>query len=107
MPAAARAPAVRTVVDIGGQDSKGIRIENGKVVDFVMNDKKRNTKVASGVFHADSRHFGPGSSAKSRADVAGLKSLRGVLRLVWQFNDSRIIQRLTIYRHSPRIDTPP
>jgi predicted CoA-substrate-specific enzyme activase len=32
-------PSVRTVVDIGGQDSKGIRIENGKVVDFVMNDK--------------------------------------------------------------------
>jgi predicted CoA-substrate-specific enzyme activase len=26
-------------VDIGGQDSKGIRVENGKVVDFVMNDK--------------------------------------------------------------------
>ncbi len=32
-------PNARTVVDIGGQDSKGIRIENGKVVDFVMNDK--------------------------------------------------------------------
>jgi predicted CoA-substrate-specific enzyme activase len=32
-------PGVRTIVDIGGQDSKGIRVENGKVVDFVMNDK--------------------------------------------------------------------
>ncbi len=32
-------PSARTVVDIGGQDSKGIRLENGKVVDFVMNDK--------------------------------------------------------------------
>ncbi len=32
-------PTARTIVDIGGQDSKGIRIENGKVVDFVMNDK--------------------------------------------------------------------
>jgi predicted CoA-substrate-specific enzyme activase len=32
-------PSARTVVDIGGQDSKGIRIENGKVADFVMNDK--------------------------------------------------------------------
>lgn len=30
----------RTVIDIGGQDSKAIRIgENGKVLDFVMNDK--------------------------------------------------------------------
>jgi predicted CoA-substrate-specific enzyme activase len=34
-----RLPSARTVIDIGGQDSKGIRIENGKVVDFVMNDK--------------------------------------------------------------------
>ena len=32
-------PSAHTVVDIGGQDCKGIRIENGKVVDFVMNDK--------------------------------------------------------------------
>jgi (R)-2-hydroxyacyl-CoA dehydratese activating ATPase len=32
-------PSARTVVDIGGQDCKGIRVENGKVVDFVMNDK--------------------------------------------------------------------
>jgi (R)-2-hydroxyacyl-CoA dehydratese activating ATPase len=32
-------PSARTVVDIGGQDSKGIKIENGKVVSFVMNDK--------------------------------------------------------------------
>ncbi|ABV34044.1 MULTISPECIES: acyl-CoA dehydratase activase [Pseudothermotoga] len=32
-------PQTRTVIDIGGQDSKVIRIENGKVIDFVMNDK--------------------------------------------------------------------
>jgi len=33
-------PAVRTVLDIGGQDSKAIRLnEKGEVVDFVMNDK--------------------------------------------------------------------
>ncbi|MGM9578723.1 MAG: acyl-CoA dehydratase activase [Evtepia sp.] len=33
-------PAVRTVVDIGGQDSKVIRLdENGGVANFVMNDK--------------------------------------------------------------------
>ncbi len=32
-------PSAGTVVDIGGQDCKGIRVENGKVVDFVMNDK--------------------------------------------------------------------
>jgi len=32
-------PTVKTVVDIGGQDSKGIKIKDGKVTDFVMNDK--------------------------------------------------------------------
>ena len=34
------APEATTVLDIGGQDSKVIRIdENGKVLDFLMNDK--------------------------------------------------------------------
>ncbi len=32
-------PSVRTVIDIGGQDSKGIKLKDGKVADFVMNDK--------------------------------------------------------------------
>jgi (R)-2-hydroxyacyl-CoA dehydratese activating ATPase len=32
-------PSVKTVIDVGGQDSKGIKIQNGKVMNFVMNDK--------------------------------------------------------------------
>jgi len=32
-------PAVRTAIDIGGQDAKGLKIRNGKLVDFVMNDR--------------------------------------------------------------------
>ncbi|MBZ5671822.1 MAG: 3-hydroxyacyl-ACP dehydratase, partial [Acidobacteriia bacterium] len=33
-------PKTRTVIDMGGQDAKGIRIgEDGDVKDFVMNDK--------------------------------------------------------------------
>jgi len=33
-------PEVRTIIDIGGQDSKGMRVdEKGNVIDFVMNDK--------------------------------------------------------------------
>jgi predicted CoA-substrate-specific enzyme activase len=33
-------PSARTVIDVGGQDSKAIRIaENGRVLNFVMNDK--------------------------------------------------------------------
>lgn len=34
------APGARTVIDIGGQDSKVIRVDDkGRVLDFVMNDK--------------------------------------------------------------------
>ncbi|MFC2017040.1 acyl-CoA dehydratase activase [Chloroflexota bacterium] len=32
-------PFVRIAIDIGGQDAKGLQIRNGKLVDFVMNDK--------------------------------------------------------------------
>ncbi|HUL62090.1 MAG TPA: acyl-CoA dehydratase activase [Methanocella sp.] len=32
-------PEVRGIVDIGGQDSKAIVVENGRVADFQMNDK--------------------------------------------------------------------
>ena len=32
-------PEVRTVIDIGGQDCKAIKLNNGRAVDFVMNDK--------------------------------------------------------------------
>ena len=33
-------PSARTIIDVGGQDSKAIRIdENGRVLNFVMNDK--------------------------------------------------------------------
>ncbi|MBI4241759.1 MAG: hypothetical protein HY613_08575, partial [Candidatus Rokubacteria bacterium] len=33
-------PGTRTVIDMGGQDAKGIRVgEGGEVKDFVMNDK--------------------------------------------------------------------
>lgn len=39
---------------------------------------------------------------EARVEEAG--PLRGVLSLRWRFADSEIIQRLTIYRDSPRID---
>jgi len=32
-------PRAGTIIDIGGQDSKGIRVRHGKVLEFVMNDK--------------------------------------------------------------------
>ncbi|MFC1921188.1 acyl-CoA dehydratase activase [Chloroflexota bacterium] len=32
-------PSVRLAIDIGGQDSKGLKIKDGKLIDFVMSDK--------------------------------------------------------------------
>lgn len=32
-------PNTRTVIDMGGQDAKGIKVCDGEVLDFVMNDK--------------------------------------------------------------------
>jgi predicted CoA-substrate-specific enzyme activase len=32
-------PNVNTAIDIGGQDAKCLKIRNGKLIDFVMNDK--------------------------------------------------------------------
>ena len=32
-------PRVRIAIDIGGQDAKGLKISNGRLIDFVMNDK--------------------------------------------------------------------
>jgi len=32
-------PGAKTIIDIGGQDAKGLKLTNGKLVDFVMNDK--------------------------------------------------------------------
>ena len=40
-------PDVRLAIDIGGQDSKVLQINNGQLIDFVMNDKlrRRNGQV--------------------------------------------------------------
>ena len=32
-------PSAKTIIDVGGQDVKGIKIINGKIEDFILNDK--------------------------------------------------------------------
>lgn len=65
-------PDVSTVIDIGGQDSKGIAIaENGKVLDFVMNDKcaagtGRFLEVMAHALEVDLSRFGELSARASR-----------------------------------------
>ncbi len=63
-------PATRTVVDMGGQDTKAIRVSpNGEIVDFCMNDK-----CAAGT----GRFLGAASSALDiPLDQLGPTALRG------------------------------
>jgi (R)-2-hydroxyacyl-CoA dehydratese activating ATPase len=66
-------PGVRLAVDIGGQDSKGLQIENGKLVDFVMNDKcaagtGRFLEVLAGTLNIKVQDLGP-LSLKSKNRV--------------------------------------
>ena len=68
-------PGTRTVLDIGGQDSKVIRLaENGRVVDFTMNDKcaagtGRFIEVMARALEIGLDEMGP-LSMKSKQDVA-------------------------------------
>ena len=70
-------PDVRTVIDIGGQDSKGIAVNGaGKVVDFVMNDKcaagtGRFLEVMAHALEEDLAHFAELSlSAQRRVAIS-------------------------------------
>jgi predicted CoA-substrate-specific enzyme activase len=58
-------PGVSTVLDVGGQDSKGIRVgAKGEVADFVMNDKcaggtGRFMEIVAEVLHVPLSEIGP------------------------------------------------
>ena len=70
-------PATRTIIDVGGQDSKGIALnDQGKVVDFVMNDKcaagtGRFLEVMAHALEEDLDRFGElGLAAPRRAQIS-------------------------------------
>jgi len=70
-------PETRTIIDVGGQDSKGIALDDrGKVVDFVMNDKcaagtGRFLEVMAHALEEDLDRFGELSlSASRRAQIS-------------------------------------
>lgn len=58
-------PTIRTVIDVGGQDCKAIRVdEHGLLVDFVMNDKcaagtGRSLELMAEVLGVDVSQLGP------------------------------------------------
>jgi predicted CoA-substrate-specific enzyme activase len=68
-------PGVSTVLDVGGQDSKGIRVgaQQGEVADFVMNDKcaggtGRFMEIVAEALHIPLAEIGP-LSLKSTKDL--------------------------------------
>lgn len=72
-------PRVRSIIDIGGQDSKAILInEDGAVIDFVMNDKcaagtGRFLEVMAGALEVDLDKFGEVSlKAESPSKISNL-----------------------------------
>lgn len=72
-------PMARTIIDIGGQDSKGIRVDqDGRPRDFVMNDKcaagsGRFLEVIADTLGIDIREMGTiGLQGKSPAQISNL-----------------------------------
>jgi len=91
------APNAATVVDIGGQDSKVVRVEAGKVVDFAMNDRcaagtGRFLEVMSRVLHVPFEEF----DAVASDDVEPLP----VTSTCTVFAESEVVGLLSA-RHSP------
>ena len=82
---------IRTIIDIGGQDSKVIRVDsNGRVLDFIMNDKcaagtGRFLQVMSNVLEVDVAEL---SSLAATGKAVGINSMCTV------FAESEIISLL-------------
>lgn len=68
-------PNVRLAIDIGGQDSKVLQIRNGKLLDFIMNDKcaagtGRFLEILAGTLGLKVADLGPLSlSAKNKVTI--------------------------------------
>lgn len=86
-------PKTRTVIDIGGQDSKVISLdENGKLVDFIMNDK---CAAGTGRFLEVMAHV-----LESKIDELGALSLKSqnILRISSMctvFTESEVVSKIS------------
>jgi predicted CoA-substrate-specific enzyme activase len=89
--AAALFPGVELVIDIGGQDSKVIRVEAGRMVQFAMNDKcaagtGRFLEVMARTLEVEIGELA-GLSARSRRQVA-------ISSMCTVFAESEVISRI-------------
>ncbi|MBI4267297.1 MAG: 2-hydroxyglutaryl-CoA dehydratase [Chloroflexi bacterium] len=71
-------PTVRLAIDIGGQDAKGLKIDRGKLVDFVMSDRcaagtGRFLEVLAPILGLKMEDLGPISlQAKSKVSISSI-----------------------------------
>jgi len=105
-------PAVRSLIDIGGQDSKAVVMaENGRVINFTMNDKcaagtGRFLEVMARALEADLDEFGALSLKAERP--AKISSLCTVVRRVGgDLADREGREAGEHHRRNPRGDPPP
>lgn len=94
-------PNVRTIIDIGGQDSKVIKVDsNGNVLDFVMNDKcaagtGRFLEVMARTLEIDLDDMGP-LSLKGRGELA-------ISSLCTVFAESEVVSLIGADKKTPDI----
>jgi predicted CoA-substrate-specific enzyme activase len=93
-------PTAKTVIDIGGQDSKAIKLgENGKVVDFAMNDRcaagtGRFLEVMAKALEVKLEDMGDLSlQSKNRAKISSICTV---------FAESEVISQIS--RGTPKVD---
>lgn len=84
------APGVKTVIDIGGQDSKAISVERGSVTSFQMNDK---CAAGTGRFLEMSAHR-MGVDLTEFAELLAAKKTCSLSSMCAVFADSEIISLL-------------
>ncbi len=93
-------PTAKTVIDIGGQDSKAIKLgENGKVVDFAMNDRcaagtGRFLEVMAKALEVKLEDLGDLSlQSKNRAKISSICTV---------FAESEVISQIS--KGTPKVD---
>ena len=98
-------PSVGTVIDIGGQDAKGIKIVNGKVSDFVMNDKcaagtGRFLEVIAETLGVDIKDMGPLSlKAKKHVRISSICTIFAEQEVISQLSDGAAVEDIVAGLH--------
>jgi predicted CoA-substrate-specific enzyme activase len=86
-------PNAGTVIDIGGQDAKGIKIANNRVVDFVMNDKcaagtGRFLEVIAETLGVNIKDMGPLSlKARNKVKISSICTIFAEQEVVSQLSE--------------------